>query len=275
MQTCRRGTSTRSTSGTRLPHSRAPRVRISGLASSRCASRPASATPLCCLRPSGWGFLRGMPGCAPPAARRPLRAVRRADGVAGPAVPRVLGAPARVRLRPGRGRVRAFRPGRRSRVEGARAPSPGRACSGRRLRRARAAGGRRADVHPARRRPEHQARPPPGGAARRRTRAALVAAGSPVARPNPSAATAAGPPVARAAAQRPRGVPRPWPCAAAARARRRRLHDGRDRVGRSDRAPKGWRGPCGGRHVRPCRQGNTIDRETGNGDLGRAWCDSR
>ena len=81
------------------------------------------------LRSAGAAVLRVAAARARAGPRAALRPLRRADGVAGRALPRVRRPAARLRLGPRRGRVRRGRPRARSRVEGARAPparGPGR-----------------------------------------------------------------------------------------------------------------------------------------------------
>ena len=152
---------------------------------------------------------------------------------------------------------------------------PGRARGGRRRRLPRLPGRRRHSVHPARRRPKRPARPPSRGAPRPRARATLEAAGGSArwaerALPAPARARAAGsPPQRRGRVRCRRAGPE------AARARGRRLHHRSDRGGRGVCPAQGRSDPRRRGHLRACRPVNTIDGSTGNGDLGRARCDSR
>ena len=144
---------------------------------SPCAARPAAAAPLRRLLAPGRLRLPGLHELVATARRAALRPLRRARRLAGCALPRVLGPADRVRLRPGRGRVRRGCPHARLRLEGARAAPP-------RLARRRARGRGRATairttdhVRAARRRAEPRARRPPARAPRPRARPALGATG--------------------------------------------------------------------------------------------------
>lgn len=187
----------------------------------------------------------------------------------------MLGPSARVRLRPsGRG-IRVIRPRDRCRVEGARAPAAGRACGGGRRRLPRLPGRRRHSVHTARRRPKRAPGPPSGGAPCPCARATLAAAGGSIAGANARPAASAW---ARSAGSPPQRRGRVRGQAAgpeAPRARGRRLHHRSDRDGRGVCPAQGRSDARRRGHLRACRPVNTIDGATGNGDLGRAWCDSR
>ena len=112
-----------------------------------------------------------------------LRALRRADGMAGRSVSRVLGAAARLRVRPRSRRIRRSRKVGRQSVERAGAAKPGRARGGA-GRRGPASPCRRGDrVRPARLRTRAQARASPGRAAGTKARTPLE--------PRPGTATGA------------------------------------------------------------------------------------
>src|SRR5207244_276820 len=151
-----------------------------GLASEDARPRPAAALRRMWLRRET--ALRRLPRRAPADRAAALRALRRPDRVAGRTLPRVRGPQARLRERPGGGRVRRGSPPARPRLEGARSAAPrrrGRTAGGRAPPAAR---GRGAHVRPGRPLAAPRAWAQPGGAARARAGRALGAAVPVVAR---------------------------------------------------------------------------------------------
>jgi len=188
------------------------------------------------LRGIGARAVRCLPAVAPATRPGDLRALRRPDSLAGRALPRVCGAPPRLSARAGCGRL--LRRGARSRrrVERTRAPPRGR--PGRRARggATRGSGGRRHHLYPARSgtasRPRSSSGRPTCAGARR----PLVPPGDGSARPSrrgiggpPDPPGESGPPPQRARRLRRgrRAAPERAP-------RRRRVHDGRHRLGGGD-----------------------------------------
>ena len=108
-------------------------------------------------------------------------------------LPGVLGAFARIRLRPGRRLLPGPGSVVRSRVEGGRSPPP-RSRGGRACRRAHPPAGRRSDrLHPTRRGSKHQARPSAGAGSRARAGATLGPRDGVVARTEPGCRPPDGP----------------------------------------------------------------------------------
>ena len=144
------------------------RSRHEEAATARLASahppRAAPSSALRRVRPARRGDLHAVRPGVPPAARAALRALRRADSVAGLSLCGVRRPPDRVHGCAGGGRLRGRRACVRRGVEGARSAKArsGRRRGGRRDAHATACG--RPYVRPARRRPEPPPRPPSGRA---------------------------------------------------------------------------------------------------------------
>ena len=159
-----------------------------------------------------------------------LRPLRRADGVARRALPRVRRASARLRLRALGRRVRRAGAGARARLEGARAPPPRSLCRRARRRARRAAGRGRHHVCARRTRSASSAAagtPPRRSPVSSRGRWELeLVVGARARACSRAAGDASVRPARRERARRVRGPAR---ARRAGAARRRRLHDGRDR----------------------------------------------
>ena len=175
---------------------------------SACAAGSAVPSTLRRLLPPGRHPLRSLWKRSAAARRAALRPLRCAHHLARPALPRVLGQADRLRHGARGGRVRGRRQAARLRLEGA-WPARHRVPRRRIDHRSRPAAVRsNGHVHPARRRPEPQARPSPAGAAGPRARTPLGAAGAAPPRAHTAAQASARPRPGRASPERPGRLPR-------------------------------------------------------------------
>jgi hypothetical protein len=202
------------------------------------------------MRSSGCPDLRRVPAEAAPNRTAAVRAMRRANRLAGRALPRMRRSPTVLRACARGGRVRRGDPPGRRRLERARPP------------RSRGVGGgdRRRNVPATRRslhragssgpRPVAEARSSRCDRARTRARGPLGAAARALAGADTTIHSAARVGRRCPSAQCPRSLPRA-PRAADRAPRRRRLHDGRDRQCSRLSVAKGGRPPRRSRDVRP------------------------
>ena len=197
--------------------------------------------------------LRVLPGVARPTHSTVVRALRRADRVAGRPLPRVRRATACLWLGARRRRVCRGCTALRPRLEGARPPPRRRPGCRARGRARHGTGSGRHRVYPGGRWSLPGSRPPPGRAPRALSRARMGSRGR--AAPHSSSDDpAAGRSVAgRATAKRSRSLPGGRGSAGESRARRRRLHDGSHVRRRRLRSPRRRSAPHPGDYLRPRR----------------------
>ena len=217
------------------------------------AARPRPSAPLRLLRPSRHRYLRCVLAGAAPHARAVMRALRRADYLAGASLSRVLRSPDRLHVCSGCGSLRAGGAPLRRGLEGAGPPRAGSRRRGLARRRGCAAARRRAHVRARRPGSRSQPRAPSGCEPRRKAWHDLGRSGVGPPRSTSRREGAAGVGARGSPSQRRRRVRR-VPVATRTRdPRRRRLHDRRDRLGSGPLPPARGSPPNRRGHVRANR----------------------